>query len=343
MEKIRLGNTDLKVSKIAMGGIPIIRPTKEKALRIIRKVINMGINFIDTARDYADSEEKIGEAIKIFSRQDLVLSSKSTARDKKTFLENVDISLRTLNTDYIDIYHLHAVSTEEDFEKVMSPGGAYDGLVEAILKGKIRYYAFSSHNPGIAEKMLCTEKFQVAQIPLNFIDTEPEKKLIPLAHELNIGFLAMKPLGGGMLEDINLAFLYLSQFKEIIPVIGIEKSEEMEEIINIFKNLNPITEKEIQKIKRIKEMLGDNWCHRCGYCQPCPEGVPITSVLITKSILKRTNYNGAISIYSLKQAIEKARDCIECKKCVEKCPYNLNIPALLKENIKVWENYTKEN
>ncbi|NQT66548.1 MAG: aldo/keto reductase [Actinobacteria bacterium] len=341
MERKRFGNTDLKVSKIAMGGIPIMRLSKEDAVKVIRDVINMGINFIDTANGYGDSEEKIGEAIKIFKRNNLVLSSKSAARDKKAILSHIDLSLKRLGTDYIDIYQLHCVSNKEDFEKVMSPKGAYEGLEDAVSNGKIRYYAFSSHNPKIAEKMMGTERFQVTQIPLNFIDTEPEEKLIPLAHKLNIGFIAMKPMGGGMLEDADLAFRYLAQFEEIVPDPGIEKTEEMEEIINIVKNPRPFTEKEKQKIKRIKKEFGNSWCHRCGYCQPCPEGIPITTVLITQSMIKRVDYDSVIGFQE--KAIEKAGECVECRECVEKCPYDLDIPALLKENIEIWKKFKKEH
>jgi len=338
MERVRFGNTDLKVSKIALGGIPIMPLEKEDAVKVVRDVINMGINFIDTANGYWDSEEKIGEAIKVFNRHSLVLSSKSAARDKRTFLSHIDLSLKRLGTDYIDIYHLHNISSKEDFEKVMGPEGAYQGLEEAISNGKIRYHAFSSHNPEIAEKMMRTKRFQVTQIPLNFIDTEPEEKLIPLARKLNIGFIAMKPMGGGMLEDANLAFRYLTQFEEIVPDPGIEKTEEMEEIINIVKDPRPFTEKEKKKIKRMKKELGNRWCHRCGYCQPCPEEIPISTVLETQSIIKRVYYDRG-----LEKVIEKARDCAECRECIEKCPYNLDIPELLKENIEFWEKLKKEH
>ncbi|MGM0365027.1 MAG: aldo/keto reductase [Actinomycetota bacterium] len=339
MKKIKFGNTDLKVSRVALGGIPIMRLTKKNAVKVIRDVINMGINFIDTANAYGDSEEKIGEAIKKFKREKLVLSSKSNAKDKKTFLSHLDLSLKRLGTDYIDIYHLHAINDQDNFKKVMATGGAYEGLEDAVAKGKVRYYAFSSHSPDVAEKIMLTNKFQVVQIPLNFIDTEAEKKLIPLAKKLNIGFIAMKPMGGGMLEDANLAFRYLSQFKEVVPDPGIEETEEMKEIVGIVENTRPLAYKEKQRIKKIKEKLGDEWCHRCGYCQPCPEGIPISTVLITKSIIKRTDYDSAI--YWQEKAIEKARGCVECKECIEKCPYNLNIPELIKQNIEYWENFKK--
>jgi len=341
IEKIKFGSTDLIVSKIAMGGIPIMRLSMEEAVKVVRDVIDMGVNFIDTANAYDDSEEKIGEAIKPYKRKDLVLSSKSLVRDKKTFLSHIDLSLKRLSTDYIDIYHIHNISDDKDFIKVMEPEGVFEGLEEAVKKGKVQYKAFSSHDPRIAEKIIKTGKFQVMQVPLNFIDTESEERLIPLAHRLNIGFIAMKPLGGGLLEDARLAFKYLAQFEGIIPDPGVEKAEEMEEIINIIKDPHPITREEKQKIKRIKEELGDNWCHRCGYCQPCPEEIPITLVLNVRSMIKRFNNDKLNNL--LENAIENARDCSECRECVEKCPYDLDIPEMLKENIGLWENYKKDN
>ena len=178
----------------------------------------------------------------------------------------MDLSLKRLGTDHIDIYHLDCINDDQAFEEVMGPKGAYEGLEDAVSNGKIRYFAFSSHNIEIAEKIMKTKKFQVMQIPLNFIETGPEGILIPLAHKLNIGFIAMKPMGGGLLDDAGLAFRYLSQFEGIIPDPGVEKTEEMEEIINISKDPRPFTKDEIQKIKRIKKELGNKFCRRCDYC-----------------------------------------------------------------------------
>jgi uncharacterized protein len=336
MEKIRFGDTDLSVSKVAMGGIPIMRLDKEDAIEVIRAVIDMGINFIDTANAYGDSEEKVGEAIKKFNRKDIVLSSKSGARDKKTFLEHIDLSLERLGTDYIDIYHIHGVSDEETLEKVMAPGGAMQGLEEAVSEGKVRYYAFSSHNIRVAEQIMKTKKFQVTQIPLNFIDVEAES-LLPMIRKLGMGFIAMKPMGGGLLEDAGLAFRYLARFEGIVPDPGIEKKQEMAQIIKVMEDPGPLSKSDRQKIEKIKKEMGDSWCHRCGYCLPCQKDINIPAALIIKSTLKRVDHDGALRFS--RSNIEKARDCIECRECVERCPYNLDIPALIKENIKLWDEY----
>jgi uncharacterized protein len=337
VEKIQFGNTNLIVSKIAMGGIPIMRLDKVSGVKVIEKVLNMGINFIDTAHRYGDSEEKFGIAIKKYKRENLVLASKSPAPDKKTFLSHLNLSLERMGIDYIDIYQLHGVNSKEIMEKVMGEDGAYFGLKEAVSQGKVRYFAFSSHSSHIAKELIRTKKFQIVQIPLNFVDTEPEKELIPLANKLKMGIIAMKPMGGGILQDANLAFRYLAQFENIVPDPGVEKIEEMAEIVKIIENPRPLTLNEKEEIEKIRKELGNQWCHRCGYCMPCHKDIDIQLVLVTKSTIKRMSFETATNF--LEKEINKAKDCTECRKCTKKCPYNLDIPVLLKENVALWENY----
>jgi len=335
VEKLEFGKTGLWVSRVAMGGIPIMRLRKKEAVDVVKEVLGMGINFIDTATGYGDSEEKIGEALKGKKREDLVIASKSPASDKKTFLEHVDLSLKRMGIDYIDIYHLHAVNSEEKMKQVMGPGGAYEGLQEAIERGKVRHAAFSSHHMPEAKKLMLTEKFEVVQIPFNFVDTESEKEIIPLTRRMNLGFIAMKPLGGGLLEDVNLALRYLAQFPSIVPDPGIEKIEEMEEIIQIVEDPRPLSMEEKKEIQKIREELGKEFCHRCDYCQPCPQGIPISQVLIVKSIVKRMPWQRVFEF--IEPAVQKARECTECEECIERCPYDLAIPELLKKNTAFWE------
>jgi len=335
MRKKVFGKTNLMVTPVAMGGIPIMRLSKKEAVDVVRKVLAMGVNFIDTATGYGDSEEKIGEALKERRRQDIVIASKSPASDKKLFLEHVDLSLKRLQTDYIDIYHLHGVNSEEKMKEVMEAGGAYEGLEEAIKEGKVRYPAFSSHHMLEVKKLMLTQKFDVIQIPFNFIDTEPEKEIIPLARKMNLGFIAMKPLGGGLLEDATLAFRYLAQFSGVVADPGVEKAEQMEEILRVIEDRRILSLEEKKKIERIREELGKEFCHRCDYCLPCPQDVPISSVLLVKSVVKRMPWQNAVKW--MDPAIEKARECTECEECLERCPYNLAIPELLKKNISFWD------
>lgn len=335
MTKKRLGKTNLMVTLTGMGGIPIMRLRRKEAVEVVKKVLDLGVNFIDTATGYGDSEEKIGKALKGAKREDLVIASKSPALEKKKFLEHVDLSLKRMRIDYIDIYQLHGVNSEEKMKQVMAPGGAYEGLQEAIERGKVRHPGFSSHHMPEAKKLMLTGKFEVVQIPFNFVDTEPEKEIIPLARKMNLGFIAMKPLGGGLLEDANLCFRYLAQFPEVVPDPGIEKVQEMEEILRIIEDPRPLNLKEKKEIERIREELGKEYCRRCDYCQPCPEDIPISTVLIVKSLIKRIPPENIINW--IDPAVKKARECIKCEECIKRCPYGLAIPELLKQNIAFWE------
>ncbi|MCL1858749.1 MAG: aldo/keto reductase [Oscillospiraceae bacterium] len=341
MEKVHFGKTGLFVSKIAFGGIPIQRLSVADAVEVVRGVISLGVNFIDTANGYTDSEEKIGIAIKGRPRESLVIASKSGARDKKTFLEHVDLSLSRLGVDYIDIYQLHGVSSVETYNAVFDDGGAYEGLVEAIRQGKVRFPAFSSHSIPLSIQIMRKGKFAVVQLPFNYIDDDVAKEAIPLAKELDMGFIAMKPFGGGLLSNAKLSIKYLSQFDSIVPDPGIEKLSEMEEIVRIAESKEGFTTNDAAEIEKVKTELGDHWCHRCEYCQSCPQKIHISTVLNIESFMKRMPYSRAFNMAG--QVMENARNCVECCACVDKCPYKVNVPALIRERLTMWDRYVEEN
>ena len=329
------------VSKVAFGGIPIQQLDTAEAVEVIRGVIDLGVNFFDTANAYSDSEEKIGLAIAGIPRDSIIIATKSMARDKKTLLENLDLSLKRLGVDYVDLYQLHNVSSVEAYDAVFSENGAYEGLMEAVHAGKVRFPAFSSHNISFAIRIMKEGKFAAVQLPFNYIDDEAAKEAIALAKELDMGFIAMKPFGGGLLSDAKLSIKYLSGFDTIVPDPGIEKLSEMEEIVRIMDSGEKLTEADIAYIEKMKTELGDRWCHRCDYCQPCPQEISISMVLHVKSTIKRMHYSNIIAMMG--QGIEAARNCIECGECVEKCPYDLNIPVLLKEGLRIWDKYLSES
>jgi len=339
VKKIRFGKTELLVSQIAFGGIPVMRVPKAEAVTLIRETIDLGINFIDTANGYADSEEKIGAAIKGIEREKLVIASKSTADDKKTFNEHLDLSLKRLGVDYIDIYQLHHVSSETRCNAVFAPGGALEGLQEAIAAGKVRFPAFSSHNIPTAIKVMKSGKFDAVQIPFNYIDFEAEEEIIPLANKLDMGFIAMKPMGGGLLSDAGLSFRYLMQYDSIIPDPGIERIEEIREIIAIVEKGEPLSAQDWKEIEKLRAEFGPSWCHRCDYCKPCPQDIPMSMVLLARSMVKRFSPERALSMVGTN--IDKARSCVECGACITRCPYNLEIPRLMKESIEFWDGLMK--
>jgi len=341
MERVRFGKTGLMVSRIAFGAIPIMRVSKAEAVGIVREAMALGINFIDTAHGYTDSEEKIGEAIKGMRREDIVIASKSPAGDKKTFTEHVDLSLRRLGVDYIDIYQLHGVSSAEKWAAVFAPSGAMEGLEEAVRAGKVRFPGVSSHSIPLGIELMKGGRFATVQLPFNYIDFAAGEDAIPLARELDMGFIAMKPMGGGLLADAGLSFRYLGQYDSIVPDPGIEKTEEIREIVAIVKKNEPLSPEDKMEIEKQRLEFGPSWCHRCDYCLPCPLNIKISLTLNMKSFFKRTPPERARS--SVGPEIEKARACLECRDCVKRCPYDLDIPALLKERIAAWEALIKSN
>jgi len=339
MERIRLGKTNLMVSKVAFGGIPIMRISKSEAVGVVRETINLGINFIDTAYGYSDSEEKIGEAIKGMKREDIIIASKCPAGDKTSFLEQLDTSLKRLGVDYIDIYQFHGLSSKARVDAVFAPGGAMEGMNEAIKAGKIKHPGFSSHSIPIALELMKGGKFSVVQLPFNYIDKAAADEAIPLAKKLDMGFIAMKPMGGGLLDNAGLSFRYLLSFGSIVPDPGIEKIGEIREIAGVVNRREKLDEDDIKEIERQRKDFGPFWCHRCDYCQPCPQEIRISSVLSMKSAFKRMAPDRARAFVG--PGVEKARTCLECGECVKRCPYDLQIPSLLKEGIAYWESLNK--
>jgi len=340
MEKIRFGRTGLVVSKIAFGGIPIQRLSRADGIKLVREALDEGVNFIDTAHGYGQSEECIGEALIGRSRKEVILATKSPALDKVGFLANLEESLRRLKTDYIDIFQHHNISEKEKMEKVIGPDGAFEGMVQAIRQGKVRFPGFTSHILSVAAEMIKTDRFDTVQIPLNFIDHQALDEVIPLARERQMGMIAMKPLGGGLLDSARLCFRYLSQFPDLVPDPGIERIEELREILAVAKEKGPLTQQENKEIEEYRRLLGKTWCHRCDYCQPCPEGIPISMVLAAKSFARRMPFEAAVRFVG--DSLKKAENCTECRTCVERCPYGLDIPVLLKERRASWEVFLRD-
>jgi predicted aldo/keto reductase-like oxidoreductase len=209
-----------------------------------------------------------------------------------------------------------------------------EALEEAVKAGKVRFPGFSSHSIPMALEIMKSGKFAVVQLPFNYIDREAADKAIPLAKELNMGFIAMKPMGGGLLDNAGLSFRLLGQYDNIVPDPGFEQIEEVREIVEIIEKKQTLSDEDEKEIAKQRLEFGDSWCHRCDYCQPCPQGIHISMALNIKSSFKRMTAERARSFVG--PPLEKAKTCLECGVCVNRCPYHLNIPALLKERLVEW-------
>ncbi len=339
MDFVRLGKSELMVSAVGFGGIPIQRLTADEAVDVVRACLDMGVNFIDTANGYSTSEERIGRAI-ADCREDVIIATKTGGRDKATALEHLELSLRRLDTDYIDLWQFHGVSTPEDYERVLGPGGAMEAAQAALEAGKVRHIGITSHSLDLALEQVASDLFETIMFPFNFVTSEPADELIPLALEHDVGFIDMKPMGGGLLEDAVIAFKYLRRFPEIVPIPGIERIEEMEEIVGIMEGPAELTDVERAKLVRLREELGNRFCRRCGYCMPCPEGVPIRSLMILDSIIKRMPPERLVGGWE--ETIAKVDDCVDCGECETKCPYDLPIRDRMAENIALYRDVMEQ-
>jgi predicted aldo/keto reductase-like oxidoreductase len=210
-------------------------------------------------------------------------------------------------------------------------------MEEAVKAGKIRFAAFSSHSIPMALRVMREGKFAAVQLPFNFVDVTAADEAIPLAKELDIGFISMKPLGGGLLSDAKLAFKYLLQYDSIVPDPGIEKLSEMVEIVSIVNANETLNTADNEAIESIRKEMGSVWCHRCEYCMPCPQSIGISAVLNVESFTKRFPRDAVMRMAG--KSFENALNCDECRSCVSKCPYDLDIPKLIKEKLVIWDKF----
>jgi predicted aldo/keto reductase-like oxidoreductase len=195
----------------------------------------------------------------------------------------------------------------------------------------------SSHSMDMALKAVPSGYFETIQFPFNYVTSEPAEELLPLAREHDLGFIAMKPFAGGLLDQANLSLKYLLQFEGVVPDPGIETVDEMAEIVDIVSGSWEMTPQEREDMEQIRAQVGTRFCRRCEYCQPCPEGVRISTVMNARSFWKRFPKERFAGGWA-GQAIETARNCVECGECEEKCPYNLPIREMLKENLAFYES-----
>ena len=334
MRRIRLGKSGLMATQVGLGGIPIQRLSEDEAIAVVKGCLDLGLNFIDTSRAYTTSEERIGKAI-AGRRDEVIIATKSLARDRATLLADLEVSLRLLGVEAIDLYQLHNVSSKEDYQHVIGPGGALEGALEAQRSGKVKHIGITSHTLDVAKGAVQSGLFETILFPLNFVAREPGEELYPLAMACDVGFIVMKPLAGGMLDNARLAFKYLLQFPDAVCVPGVERVQQMEEIVRIVSEPAALTNAEQQEMDRVRKELGDRFCRRCQYCQPCPQGISINFLMIAESMWKRMPLSEFLKSYAT-QVEKAATDCEKCGECEDKCPYGLPIREMLDEAIALY-------
>ena len=327
MEYTTLGKTGLRVSRMGFGGIPIQRVDAKTTRTLMERMAEEGINYIDTARGYTVSEAYLGEALEGI-REQFVVATKSMARTKEAMAKDIEISLSNLKTDYIDLYQIHNPSMA-DLDTVIAPGGALEALLEAKEAGKIRHLGVTAHVAAVFERALDLDWVETIMFPYNIVETQGED-LMHRCTEKNIGFICMKPLAGGALEDAHLALRFIRQNPDVSVVIpGMCEVKEMEQNLAAVNDASALSQEELEKMEALRKELGTQFCRRCNYCQPCSAGINISNVFIFEGYLKRYGLgNWARERYMAMP--KKADDCLDCGVCETRCPYQLPIRDMLK-------------
>ena len=332
MRNVRLGKTGLIVNKTGFGALPIQRISDEAAEKLLWMAIDAGINYFDTGKTYSDSEVKLGRVLSKV-RDKVYIATKSPAKNPEDFFADLNQSLERLQTDYIDVFQFH---NPPFCPKPGDGTGLYEAALEAKKQGKIRHIGISSHKLPIAREIIESGLYEVLQFPFCYLATKEDMEIVEACKNADIGFIAMKGLAGGVLNNAKAAFAYQEQFDHVVPVWGIQRESELQEFISYMKN-PPEMDDEVKAIieKDLKELSGD-FCRGCGYCLPCPAEIPINQCARMSVLLRRSNTQAFLSP-TWQEHMKKIENCIKCGACASRCPYGLNPPELLQRNYEEYK------
>ena len=337
MEKMILGRTGLTISRTGFGALPIQRISFEEAGAILNAALDGGITFIDTARAYSDSEEKIGRAISN-RRDEFVIATKTHSKNAEEFWGHLETSLKNLNTDHIDIYQFHNPAF------VPRPGdgtGLYEAAQEARRQGKIRFIGTTQHSIDRAFEAVNSGLYDTLQYPFNHLASARDVELVKLCREKGVGFIAMKALSGGLVTDASVPFTYISDFDNVVPIWGIQRMTELTEILGYSNGHPPVRDAALmEKLARDQRELVGAFCRSCGYCLPCPVGIPIQNANRMKQLMTRSPYRPYLS-KAWQENMEKITQCTKCGACAKKCPYELKPDETLPQQLAFYREFLK--
>lgn len=333
MRELTLGRTNIKTNKVAFGALPIQRVSEEYAGMLLRKAYDNGVTFFDTARAYSDSEEKMGKALGDV-RENIFIATKTMSTTVEGFWNDLETSLKLLKTDYVDIYQFHNPGF---CPKPNDGSGLFEAMVEAKAQGKIRFIGITNHLLHIAQEAVESGLYDTLQFPLSYLSSEKDIALANLCKEKNVGFIAMKALSGGLITKSDAACAWLNQFDNVLPIWGVQRENELDEFISYIDN-EPLLSAQLQEvIAKDREELAGDFCRGCGYCMPCPVGIQINNAARMSQLIRRSPSQNWLGENG-QEMMKKIEDCIKCGQCSEKCPYKLDTPNLLKQNLEDYNN-----
>lgn len=334
MQTVTLGKTGLVVSKNGFGALPIQRITKAEAVYLLQKAFYHGINYFDTARMYTDSEEKMGAAFQ-YTRDKIIISTKTGAGNVEDFWKDLENSLTKLKTDYIDIYQFH---NPPFCPKPGDESGLYDAVLKAKEQGKVRHIGITNHRLSVAKEAIASGLYETMQFPFCYLATDADMEIVNLCREENMGFIAMKALSGGLINDSALAYAYLAQFDHVAPIWGVQRESELDEFLSYQENPPVLTGEMKAQIEKDRIDLSGEFCRGCGYCMPCPAGIEINNCARMSLMLRRAPKSEYLT-EEWQEKMKKIEGCLECGQCMTKCPYGLKTPELLKKNYEDFKTF----
>lgn len=333
MKKVTLGRTNITSPKNAFGALPIQRISVSDSTKLLQKAYENGFTFFDTARSYTDSEEKLGIALSDV-RKNITIATKTAAKTPDDLFRDLETSLKLLKCDCIDIYQLHNIPF---CPKEGDGSGMYEALQKAKNEGMIKYIGLTNHRPNVALEAVESGAYDTLQYPFCYLAVDSDIRLVEKCKEKNVGFIAMKGLSGGLITNSKAAYAWMERFDNVLPIWGIQREWELDEFIS-YMNEPPMMNSELEAIieNDRKELLG-NFCRACGYCMPCPQGIEINNCARMSQLIRRSPSAQWLTP-QYQEKMMKIDDCIECGQCKQKCPFGLDTPNLLRQNLEDYKN-----
>ncbi len=332
MTNVTLGRTGITVNKNGFGALPVQRVSMEEAVKILRKAYEGGITFFDTARAYTDSEEKLGNALSDV-RSHICLATKTMSTTVDGFWKDLETSLTLLQTDHVDIYQFHNPSF---CPKPEDGTGLYEAALKAKEQGKIRFIGITNHRLAVAREAIDSGLYDTLQFPFCYLSSDKDIHLVEACKTRNIGFIAMKSLSGGLINNSAAAYAFADQYDNVLPIWGIQKEAELDEFLSYITQPPAMTGQIRELIEKDRSQLSGSFCRGCGYCMPCPVGIEINNCARMSLLLRRSPSAAHLSPAG-QEKMMKIKDCLHCNQCMSHCPYGLNTPQLLAENLKDYE------
>ena len=331
MDLVTLGHTGITVSKNGFGALPIQRISRDEAAYIVQAALDGGMTFFDTARSYTDSEEKLGYALS-HRRDEFYLATKTPSVTADGFWRDLETSLTLLKTDHVDLYQFHNPAF---CPKPGDGSGLYEAMLEAKKQGKIRFIGITNHRLHVAQEAIDSGLYDVLQYPFCYLATEKDQAIRENAKKAGMGFLAMKGLSGGLITNSKAAYAWLRQYPEVLPIWGIQHRWELEEFLSYRDDPPEMDEEVLSVIAKDRQELTTGFCRSCGYCMPCPAGIQILNCARMSQLIRRAPSEGYFAP-EWRENMAKIENCLNCGKCKSRCPFELDVPNLLRKN---YEDY----